>query len=1138
MKVCYALSRQLLGLLFLLLPLALRAAPPVLRLEATVAAGASNVTAFVDLVEILDATTGLPVRNAVPNASFETSGALGNTTYSYTPAGATWAFGGNSGIAANGSTLSNPPAPQGSQVAFLQSKSDGTGFCSQPLPALAPGLYRVRLRAAQRNTSPANQGVRVLVDGVVLGTFLPTSTTAFATYYSATFAVARPSSSGVFTGGAALTTDGRTALRVGSAAPAVTDVDGDGLLDLLVGNGDGNVLRFEQTVASGSVFALVGTLTTNGSTLLDVGTFATPAVTDVDGDGLLDLLVGNAGGNVLRYEQTAAAGGLFSGGALLTTDGGTTLDVGDYAAPIVTDMDGNGRLDLLVGNGVGNVQRYEQTAANGGIFGGGALLTINGTTSLDVGDYAAPAVTDVDGNGRLDLLVGNGAGNVRRYEQTVAAGGIVAFVNTLTTDGSTTLNAGTYIIPAVTDVDGDGRLDLLVGNLNGSVQRYEQADLLTALALAPQAVAENEASGTVVGTFTTTTAPGAGQPPFTYTLVAGTGSTHNARFSLGTGATAGQLLTAAVFDYETQASYSIRVRTTDASGLFFEQAFTISITDLPEPPTLTGVAPGSGPVGTTLTLTGANLTGLSSVLVGEIPAAFTVTSPTSATATVPRGATSQRVRITRTMGLASDQGTALSAAAFTVTQPSTSSSFAGGNVLFDPTNNAILDVGAFAALAATDVDGDGLLDLLVGNQSGNVLRYEQTVANGNRFALVSTLTTDGTTPLDAGDYAAPAVTDVDGNGLLDLLVGTSNGTVQRYEQAVAGGDVFALVGPLTTDGTTPLEVRANAGPAVTDVDGDGLLDLLVGNNPGTVQRFEQTAANGDVFALVGTLTTDGTTPLTYSNLTKPAVADLDGDGLLDLLVGNNRVNLQHYEQTVAGGDVFALVGTLTSNGTTAVNAGPFSTPVVTDVDGDGLLDLLVGTNPGTVQRFEQVASAPLPVELTDFTATPNGHAAVRLAWATASEKNSARFEVERSLDGRSFGHVGSVPGAGSSSTPRTYTYLDALTLLPASSPTLLYYRLRQVDQDGTASYSPVRTVRQAGGGALLAYPVPARVGQALVVAGLPGMAPLALHDALGRRVALATAGPDGTATLTLPAGLASGVYVLHSGGQALRVAVE
>ncbi|WP_046242303.1 hypothetical protein [Hymenobacter terrenus] len=61
-------------------------------------------------------------------------------------------------------------------------------------------------------------------------------------------------------------------------------------------------------------------------------------------------------------------------------------------------------------------------------------------------------------------------------------------------------------------------------------------------------------------------------------------------------------------------------------------------------------------------------------------------------------------------------------------------------------------------------------------------------------------------------------------------------------------------------------------------------------------------------------------------------------------------------------------------------------------------------------------ATPLPVTLTTFTATAEGTQAVRLAWATASETNSARFEVERSLDGARFDRSGAVAAAGNSSS--------------------------------------------------------------------------------------------------------------------------
>lgn len=178
------------------------------------------------------------------------------------------------------------------------------------------------------------------------------------------------------------------------------------------------------------------------------------------------------------------------------------------------------------------------------------------------------------------------------------------------------------------------------------------------------------------------------------------------------------------------------------------------------------------------------------------------------------------------------------------------------------------------------------------------------------------------------------------------------------------------------------------------------------------------------------------------------------------------------------------------------------------------------------------ATGPLPVTLLDFTAQTQG-SAVALAWHTASEVNAARFEVERSLDGSSFTTLSSVAARGTSTAASAYASRDAA--LPAGA-SQLYYRLRQVDQDGTATYSPVRTVALAAAGGLALFPNPAHT-TATLTGAQPGTA-VQLLDALGRTVATTTADAAGVATLRLPAGLPTGVYVVRAGPQALRLLVQ
>ena len=178
------------------------------------------------------------------------------------------------------------------------------------------------------------------------------------------------------------------------------------------------------------------------------------------------------------------------------------------------------------------------------------------------------------------------------------------------------------------------------------------------------------------------------------------------------------------------------------------------------------------------------------------------------------------------------------------------------------------------------------------------------------------------------------------------------------------------------------------------------------------------------------------------------------------------------------------------------------------------------------------ATNPLPVELSAFTATREGGEAV-LAWATASERNSRGFEVQGSIDGRGYRVLGFVASATPTSTARReYAFRDR----EAGKTSLRYYRLRQLDVDGTASFSPVRTVRFGGESGmelvLTAAPNPFRERLLLTVT-LPeaAAAELRLTDAAGRvlRTQRLENLPAGTSELELPGGakLASGVYFVQ-----------
>ena len=181
---------------------------------------------------------------------------------------------------------------------------------------------------------------------------------------------------------------------------------------------------------------------------------------------------------------------------------------------------------------------------------------------------------------------------------------------------------------------------------------------------------------------------------------------------------------------------------------------------------------------------------------------------------------------------------------------------------------------------------------------------------------------------------------------------------------------------------------------------------------------------------------------------------------------------------------------------------------------------------------------PLPVALTAFEAKAAG-ADVRLAWGTASEVNNAYFEVERSLDGQAFGPVERLAGHGTTLAASTYAYLDAGVASRASG--LVYYRLRQADQDGTSTYSPVRTVHLAAGAVagLGLYPNPAAPTDATVTLDLRtlplGDYEVRLVSAQGSTVEHYPGQGGQAQALALPATLASGPYLVLVQGQGLRL---
>jgi hypothetical protein len=117
--------------------------------------------------------------------------------------------------------------------------------------------------------------------------------------------------------------------------------------------------------------------------------------------------------------------------------------------------------------------------------------------------------------------------------------------------------------------------------------------------------------------------------------------------------------------------------------------------------------------------------------------------------------------------------------------------------------------------------------------------------------------------------------------------------------------------------------------------------------------------------------------------------------------------------------------------------------------------------------FQYVSfNSPTPIRLLSFDAMQNGEG-VDLAWQTATEINNDYFIVEKSKNGIDFIAIDSIKGAGTSHELLSYQTTDRLPYNEIS-----YYRLKQVDYDGTVSYSKIEAVNSNGNNNITVYPNP------------------------------------------------------------------
>lgn len=271
---------------------------------------------------------------------------------------------------------------------------------------------------------------------------------------------------------------GNEMIDLGTGAhPTFTDIDGDGLQDLIVANNflynnnqpvaklayyrnTGTALKAEFSKVSDD-FAGISTLN-----LLELH----PAFGDMDGDGDDDMLLGEAGGTLLLFTNA-------SGNFNLAQTSYQSIGIGANAAPQIIDIDKDGLLDLLIGERNGNLNYYRNngTAANPVFslitsnFGGVDVRKVNSFYG-----YSTPLLFSNSG-GQFELLVGSESGYIYHYTNIT---GNLSGSFTLADSAFEGITEKSRASLAMHDVDGDGRYDLVIGNESGGMVLYTQNTIL------------------------------------------------------------------------------------------------------------------------------------------------------------------------------------------------------------------------------------------------------------------------------------------------------------------------------------------------------------------------------------------------------------------------------------------------------------------------------------------------------------------------------------------------------------------------------------------------------------------------------------------------------------------------------------
>ena len=638
------------------------------------------------------------------------------------------------------------------------------------------------------------------------------------------------------------------------------------------------------------------------------------AMGDLNGDGLADLVVANE-----CASNSSCAGSV---GILLSNgDGSFQAPVSystigaDASSVTLADMNGDGHLDILVTNQCASASNCSSTGVvvllgNGdGTFQPGVSYGVPGSNAFSI------VAADLNGDGKLDVVVSEQCSS----NNNCNAGSVAVLLGNGdgTFQSAVSYNSGGLYAfgVAVADLNGDGHPDLVVSNycISNSNCTYGTVDVLLGIGDGTFQSAVSYNSGGYYSRFVTVADLNADGKPDLIVISQCNNYNNCDMGSVGVllGNGDGTFQTASSYSAGEQSAYSAAAADVNGDG-----KLDVIVADQCDYSSECGngivavlLGNGDGTLQTPSTYNSGGIS-LSSVLVKDVNG-------------------DGKPDILATNGCADNSCSGGSVGVL----------LGNGNGTFQAPISYNPGGEGSLSMAMADVNGDGKLDLLVANTCLN----NSNCTNGTVGVLFGN--GDGTfqPPVAYGaggvDTFAVALADVNGDGKLDLLVANAC----NNNSSCNNGSVGVLLG--NGDGTYQAATAYSSGGlyadavAVGDINGDGNPDLVVTNecngNSCTNGTYGVLLGNGDgTFQAAVSYNSGGVTA------TSVALADVNGDGKLDLLLTN-----QCSDNNCTTGQVVVMLGngdgtfqTPVTYGTSGLYAGSLA---VADINGDGKLDLIV-----------------------------------------------------------------------------------------------------------------------------------------------------------------------------------------------------